>query len=362
MKRSATLLRIIGITVFGLIILWGVSGDYGSAQGLGAGAEAVTAARGQPPKAFDRSPYAAVPAAGGASSDSSVQYAVEGLGLVDLPLVTANGAGSGSNASASATAWTSSVYLFGGRVRVSSLRVSASASSPDGQPSTSGDVAIEGLVVDNVPIFPVEVNQSIPLPGIGTVIAREVVIAPDGAMVFVRGLRVTGETATGPLSGSQLIIAGTSAGIPSVPLAPPAVAAAPLSGVLQSRPPLGTLEPIAGSSSSGDNNSSSDNNDNSSSDNNDNFSSDSNDNVGNGNIIQAARTPTRGTAGPTATGGTAVPTATVTPTVTVTSTPTQTSAPSSLLPRWLLNWARSGTMVVNARRVVYLDANRAVGG
>jgi len=309
---------------FSLVILWSLSGDYSAAQGLGAGAEAVTAARGQPPKALDRSPYAAVPAAGGSASDSSVQYVIEGLGLVDLPLVTVNGFGSGSNASASATAWTSSVYLFGGRVRVSSLRVSASASSPDGQPSTSGDVAIEGLIVDNVPIFPVELNQSIPLPGIGTVIAREVVTAPDEAMVFARGLRVTGETATGPLSGSQLIIAGTSAGIPSVPLAPPAVAAAPLSGVLQPRPPLGTLEPIAGSSSSGDN-------DNSSSDNNDNSSS--NDNVGNGNIIQAIRTPTRGsgTAGPTATGGTAVPTGTITPTVptaTVTPTVTATSTPT----------------------------------
>ncbi len=329
LRRSSPAFRILGAAAFSLVILWSLSGDYGAAQGLGAGAEAVTAAKGQPAKALDRSPYAAVPAAGGSASDSSVQYVIEGMGLVDLPLVTVNGFGSGSTASASATAWTSNVYLFGGRVRVSSLRVSASASSPDGQPSTSGDVAIEGLVVDNVPVFPVEVNQSIPLPGIGTVIAREVVIAPDGAMVFARGLRVTGETASGPLSGSQLIIAGTSAGIPSVPLAPPAVAAAPLSGVLQPRPPLGTLEPIAGSSSSGDNdNSSSDNSDNSSSDNNDNFSSDSNDNVGNGNIIQAARTPTRGTAGPTATGGTAVPTATVTPTVTVTSTPTQTSTPT----------------------------------
>ncbi len=278
-------------------------------------------ARGEPPKALDRSPYAAVPAAGGSASDSSVQYAIEGLGLVDLPLVTVNGFASGSNASASATAWTSGVYLFGGRVRVSSLRVSASASSPDGQPSTSGDVAIEGLVVDNVPIFPVELNQSIPLPGIGTVIAREVVTAPDEAMVFARGLRVTGETATGPLSGSQLIIAGTSAGIPSVPLAPPAVAAAPLSSVLQPRPPLGTLEATIRTINSGDN-------DNSFSDDNDNFSSDDNDNVGNGNASEATRTPTRGTAGPTATGGTAVPTATVTPTVNATSTPTRTSTPN----------------------------------
>jgi hypothetical protein len=321
LRRSSPAFRILGAAALSLGILWSLSGDYGAAQGLGAGAEAVTVARGQPPKALDRSPYAAVPVTGGSASDSSVQYAIEGLGLVDLPLVTVNGFGSGSNASASATAWTSGVYLFGGRIRVSSLRVSASASSPDGQPSTSGDVAIEGLVVDNVPIFPVELNQSIPLPGIGTVIAREVVTAPDEAMVFARGLRVTGETATGPLSGSQLIIAGTSAGIPSVPLAPPAVAAAPLSSVLQPRPPLGTLEATIRTINSGDN-------DNSFSDDNDNFSSDDNDNVGNGNASEVTRTPTRGTAGPTATGGTAVPTATVTPTVNATSTPTRTSTPN----------------------------------
>jgi hypothetical protein len=171
----------LGMTALSLIILWSLSGDRGAAQGLGAGSQALTVAMGQPQKALDRAPYAAVPAAGGSASDSSVQYAIEGLGLVDLPLVTASGFGSGSSGvSATSTAWTSSVNLFGGRVRISSLRVNASASSSGGQASASADVTIDGLVVDDVPVPIVEAGQSIPLPGIGTVIARDVQIAPDG--------------------------------------------------------------------------------------------------------------------------------------------------------------------------------------
>jgi hypothetical protein len=232
---------------------------------------------------MDRAPYAALPAGGGSASDSAVQYVIEGLGLVDLPLVTVNGSSStGAGPSASATSWTSSVNLFGGRVRVSSLKVSANVISAGGVANASGDVTIEGLVVDNVPVAPVELNHSIPLPGIGTVIAREVQIDPSAAVATVHGLRVAGDPASGPLKGSQLIVAGASAGIPGVPLAPPAVAAAPLSLVLQPRPPLDTLEPLARLTSFDDN-------DNSSSDD-DNFE---NDNIS-GDVSAASSVSTRG--------------------------------------------------------------------
>jgi hypothetical protein len=305
------LLRVFGMTALSLLLLWVVNGDYGTAQGLGAGAQAMTVAMGPPLKALDRAPYASVPAAGGSASDSSVQYAIEGLGLVDLPLVTANGSGSGtSGTSANATVWTSSVNLFGARVRVSSLRVTASANSTAGAASATGDVVIEGLVVDNVPINPVEPNQSIPLPGIGTVIAREVHIAPGGAIATANGLRIVGDPASGPLAGKELIVAQAAAGIPSVPLTPPAVAAAPLSSVLQPRPPLGTLVPLVVRDDNDNFSSSDDDNDNLDSDDNDNFE------IDNDNVVTANRTVTI-----TPTRGAGTPEATATPTRTPTRTP-----------------------------------------
>jgi hypothetical protein len=307
---SSVLLRVLGMTTLSLLVLWSLSGDYGAAQGLGAGAQAMTVAMGPPLKALDRAPYAALPAAGGSASDSSVQYAIEGLGLVDLPLVTANGSGSGGSASTTATAWTSAVNLFGGRVRVNSLRVNASTNSTTGSASSSGDVIIEGLVVDNVPVPVVELNQSVPLPGIGTVIAREVQVAPGGATATANGLRIVGDPASGPLAGKELIVTQASAGIPSVTLTPPTVAAAPLSSVLQPRPPLGTLVPLSGF---GDN-------DNFSSDDDDNDNFDFNDNENfndNGNTNTAStRTPTRGTGSSGAT-ATATTSATRTPTRTL---------------------------------------------
>jgi hypothetical protein len=309
------MLRVLGMTALSLVLLWSLSGNYGAAQGLGAGAQALTVAMGPPQKALDRAPYAAVPAAGGSASDSSVQYAIEGLGLVDLPLVTANGSGSSSSASATATAWTSPVYLFGGRVRVNSLKVNASANSSAGFPTASGDAVIDGLVVDNVPVSVLEPNQSIPLPGIGTVVARDVQIDPGGALATVNGLRIVGDPASGPLAGKELIVAQAAAGIPSVPLTPPTVAAAPLGSALQPRPPLSTLVPLVGFDHDDDNdNFSFDDDDN------DNFSSD-NDNFGTGRgagITNATSTPTSGTGGSGAT---------ATATASATRTPTRTSVP-----------------------------------
>jgi hypothetical protein len=305
------MLRVLGMTALSLAVMWTLNGDYGTAQGLGAGAQAMTVAMGPPLKALDRAPYAAVPPAGGSASDSSVQYVIEGLGLVDLPLVTANGSGIGSGVSASATAWTSPVNLFGGRVRVSSLRVSAAASGGAGAPNASGEVTIEGLVVDNVPVPVVELSHSIPLPGIGTVIAREVQMAPGGTTATANGLRVVGDPASGPLAGKELVVAQAAAGIPSVPLSPPAVAAAPLSSVLQPRPPLGTLVPLLALDDNDNFSSGDDDNDNFDSDDNDNFDFDDNDNV-----VTANRTVT---STPTPGGGAAMSTAT--PTRTPTRTP-----------------------------------------
>jgi hypothetical protein len=302
LHRFGVIPRVLGIAAFSLILSWSLSGGatlaQTSAPTIGAGAEAVTAAMNLPQRAMDRAPYAALPSGGGSASDSSVQYVIEGLGLVDLPLVTVSGSGSTeAGPSASATSWTSSVNLFGGRVRVSGLKVSAGVSGADGQVSASGDVTIEGLVVDNVPVTPVELNHSIPLPGIGTVIAREVQIDPSDAVVAAHGLRVAGDPASGPLKGSQLIVAGAAAGIPGVPLAPPAVAAVPLSLVLQPRPPLDTLQPLTRLTSF-------DSNDNRSFDDNDNSSFGDDDDFENDNVSTASSGTsgsTRGTSGSTAT-------------------------------------------------------------
>ena len=75
--------------------------------------------------------------------------------------------------------------------------------------------------MDNVPVAPVGLNHSIPFPGIGTLVAREVQVDPSGAVAMAHGLRITGDPASGPLKGSQLIVAGAAAGIPGVTLAPP---------------------------------------------------------------------------------------------------------------------------------------------
>jgi hypothetical protein len=194
---------------------------------------------------MDRAPYAALSPAGAAASDSSDDYAISALGLVELPQADVDGGGgTGSSSNASAVASTSAIDLFGGRVRANGIQAHARADVTAGQAHVSGDATIEGLVIDNVTITAVQIGQSIPLPGIGTIVAREVELDPSGQLVTVHALRIVGSASSGPLRGSQLVIARASAGIPSVALAPPAVAAVPRTGVLRPGSTLTPFEPI----------------------------------------------------------------------------------------------------------------------
>ena len=250
MARAIGLFRMLAVLGLSLGVLWGLSGDTGLAQtgsneAIGAGAEAMTAAMGAPPRAMDRAPYAALLPAGAAASDSSDDYAISALGLVELPQADVDGGGgTGASSNASAVASTSAIDLFGGRVRANGIQAHARADVTAGQAHVSGDATIEGLVIDNVTITAVQIGQSIPLPGIGTIVAREVELDPSGQLVTVHALRIVGSASSGPLRGSQLVIARASAGIPSVALAPPGVAAVPRTGVLRPGSTLTPFEPI----------------------------------------------------------------------------------------------------------------------
>ncbi|MDP8921380.1 MAG: hypothetical protein M3O34_00670, partial [Chloroflexota bacterium] len=193
------------------------------------GAEAMAAGVGAPPRALDGAPYAALAPAGGSVVDAAPSTVIGGVGTIELPSVTVSGGpvgGVDGTATTTATVWR--VELFGGRVRAGDVRVDAMASLTDGQASVGGDVSIEGLVVDGVPYPAPELNQQIPLPGIGTLVVRErslVQFGPAAATVFVRAFRIVpfGASVAGVPDGSEIVIGAATAGVPGFALAPPRV-------------------------------------------------------------------------------------------------------------------------------------------
>ncbi len=235
MRRAGALVRLTLVMLGALLVGATLRGDAGFAQGSSAPstvgrAEAVTAAQGAPPRALDRSPYAALPQTGGSVSDSDLQYVIAGLGLVDLPVVSVHGGpASGPGDTATSTVTARNVNLFGGRVRAANIRVTARAGLLDGQVSVDGDAEIEGLTVDNVAYPAPAPSEAIPLPGIGTLVVREVQVTelgPGAASVAVRALHVVPDSTSGPLGTSELLVGAATAGAPDIVLSPPSVLAA----------------------------------------------------------------------------------------------------------------------------------------
>ena len=191
------------------------------------GAEAMAVGLGSPPRALDGSPYAALPPAGGNVTDAAPATTVGGVGTIELPGVAVSGGPvGGTDGSATATISAFRVELFGGRIRARDVRVDATASLADGQASVGGDVFFDGLVVDGMPYPAPELNQEIPLPGVGTLVVRErnlIQFGPAAATVFVRAFRIipAGESVPGAPTGGDVVIGAATAGVPDVALAPP---------------------------------------------------------------------------------------------------------------------------------------------
>ena len=234
-----TAVRLVAVGLVMVVIGASIGAPRGSAQVIPSGqvpypptrvgAEAMVAAFGSPPRALDASPYAALPPAGGNVTDSAATTVIGGVGTIELPGVAVSGGpvgGSGGTATTNVTAFR--VELFGGRVRARDVRVDATASLVDGQASIGGDVFFEGLVVDGVPYPAPELNQRIPLPGIGTLVVRErslLHFGPASATIFVRAFRIIPSDASvaGAPAGGEIVIGAASAGVPDVALSPPGV-------------------------------------------------------------------------------------------------------------------------------------------
>ena len=217
------------------------------------GAEGMVAALGTPPRALDGSPYAALPPAGGNVSDAASATTIGGIGTIQLPGVTANGGPvGGSGGTATSTVSMFRVDLFGGRVRADDVRVDATASLSNlgsAQASVGGDVFFDRLVVDGVPYPAPELNQQIPLPGIGTLVVRErsiVQFGPAAATVFVRALRIVpvGAGVAGAPAGGEIVIGAATAGVPDVALAPPRALTSDAFPTVGQYVPISTRAPV----------------------------------------------------------------------------------------------------------------------
>lgn len=248
-RHVRAVLWLTAIVTFALLLLPMVRGDVGSAQsptrGLASrvGAEAAAAITGSPPQAVDRTPYAALPPGGGDSADTAAQGTLGGLGLLDLPGVSVSGGPvSVNDGSATAIFTAYQVYLLGGRVQAQNVRVAARAETRAGQASVDGEIEMDTLLVDGIAVPAPMLNQTIPLPGIGQLVVRELLVdrpGTDRATVIARAFRVVPDETVSALGGEELIVGSAVAGVPNVALSPP------LTPQLQPRTTIAPILPLS---------------------------------------------------------------------------------------------------------------------
>jgi hypothetical protein len=194
--------------------------------------DAYGVAVGKPPAPVPNSAYIQLPPEGGNLADSSPS-AGYGLGssaasTTQINTSTVGDAGSGNVTS---TSTMMDGELLGGVVRVRDARVTVTASASGGRASSSASVTYGALIVAGVSYPNPSINQRIDIPGVGFVIVNEQIVGGDGresASVVARAahLTITASSLMDLVSGTELMLAHASAGVPDVSAARP-VAPAP---------------------------------------------------------------------------------------------------------------------------------------
>ena len=236
------------VVVLGLILVINATAG-GMARPVGAVAvagEAYALAAGTPPVVVGGSPSVTLPASGGTLTDATPGAGLGvGSGAGNADGLTASATGNADAGTVTSTAAIDLVELFGGVVRATDLRVTATASASrggSGSSLTANSLTVGGLVYTDA-----RPNTRVELPGLGYVVLNEQRVGGDGngsgsASINAIHLWVTVPSALGVPAGTEIIVAHAAAGVPDLD-ANRAVASGPLPSATPV--PWASLSPLA---------------------------------------------------------------------------------------------------------------------
>ena len=236
------------VVVLGLILVINATAG-GMARPVGAVAvagEAYALAAGAPPVVVGGSPSVSLPASGGTVTDATPGAGLGlGSGAGNADGLTASATGNADAGTVTSTAAIDIVELFGGVVRATDLRVTATASASrggSGSSMTATSLTVGGLVYTDA-----RPNTRVELPGLGYVVLNEQRVGGDGngsgsASINAIHLWVTVPSALGVPAGTEIIVAHAAAGVPDLD-ADRAVASGPLPSATPV--PWASLSPLA---------------------------------------------------------------------------------------------------------------------
>jgi hypothetical protein len=210
--------------VFVFALLVGVGSAFGgmprSARAVAVAGEAYGLAAGAPPAVVGGSPAVSLPATGGSLSDTTPGAGLGvGSGAGNADGLNATAVGDANAGTVTSTAAVDVVELFGGVIRGTDLRVTASA-SVNGRASSGAQMTATSLTVGGLVFTEARPNTRVELPGLGYAILNEQRVGGDGssasASINAIHLWVTVPSILGVPAGTEIIVAHASAGSPDV--------------------------------------------------------------------------------------------------------------------------------------------------
>ena len=180
--------------------------------------EAYALAAGASPVVVVGSPRVTLPASGGTVTDSTPGAGLGlGSGAGNADGLTATATGDADAGTVSSTVGIDLVELFGGVIRATDLRVTATASVA-GRGGSGSTLSATSLTVGGLVYTDARPNTRVELPGLGYAILNEQFVGGDGGAASINAIHlwVTVPSALGVPAGTEIIVAHAAAGGPDL--------------------------------------------------------------------------------------------------------------------------------------------------